>query len=336
MMSLTRACASFAIAGLDKRTTPIKALKANWSHDTDAEYLVRSSVVPENISGSASALMRQIMPDFLSTLTPESAGARLMKEGLNLEFNGAGSIAVPTLLADTAYASFIASGQPIPVTQGYVEPLVTLTPHKLVATVVLTAETIRSSNVEALMQDALVRSSALALDAAMFDASPSSSARPAGLRYNIVASAASTAPDNVNALLDDVQTLHDAVEDVTPRHPIYIMSPTRALMSELRSPHGLDPLTVLGSYALHGTDDVIAVAPPALVSVFDGTPQIESSPVPLLNMDDVPLPIVEGGVLASPTRSAWQTNCIAIKVRLPVTWGLRVEPGLGWLTAKNW
>src|SRR5262249_24014557 len=48
---------------------------------------------------------------------------------------------------------------------------------------------------------------------------------------------------------------------------------------------------------------------------------------------DMPLPIIEGGVLASPTRSAWQTDCMAIKVRLPVTWGLRVEPGLGWLAA---
>jgi len=199
MMSLTRACASFAIAGLDKGTTPIKALKANWSHDTDAEYLVRSSVVPENISGSASALRRQIMPDFLAALSPMSSAAKLFRAGLELAFDGAGQIAVPTLFADSSYATFVAEGAPIPVPQGFVEPLVILKPHKLAAIFVMTSEMLRSSNVEALMTDALVRSSALALDAAVFDANPASPARPAGLRYGIPASTASSAPSETDA-----------------------------------------------------------------------------------------------------------------------------------------
>jgi hypothetical protein len=186
------------------------------------------------------------------------------------------------------------------------------------------------------MTDALVRSSALALDAAVFDANPASPARPAGLRYGIAASTASSAPSETDALLDDVEALHDVIEDAVPTHPFYIAAPTRSLMMDLRSPHGLDPLTLLGSWALHGTKDVIAIAPLVIVSAYGDTPQIESSPLPLLNMDDIPLPIVEGGVLASPTRSAWQTDCIAIKVRLPVSWGVRADLGVAWLTAKNW
>src|SRR5262252_5469945 len=118
------------------------------------------------------ALVQTVMPDFVATLASRSAAASIFEQGLQLAFDGAGAISVPTILGNSAYASFVAEGAPIPVQQGHVEPLVTLTPKKLAAIVVLTTEMVRSSNIEALMLDALIRSVGLELDKALLDDQP--------------------------------------------------------------------------------------------------------------------------------------------------------------------
>ena len=155
--------------------------------------------------------------------------------------------------------------------------------------------------------------------------------RPAGLRHGVTALAASTAPDPVVALLNDVEALHDSIEDVTPKDPVYIASPTRALMMDLKSPHGLEPLKVLGSTALHNTATVITIAGPALVSAYGDTPEISASRESALQMDSAP---VAG--LGARTASMWQADLVAIKLQLPVTWGLRSTVGAAWLSAINW
>lgn len=335
--SLVRACAAHAIAATERtKTPPVKIATRNWSHDSGAIYLTQRAAVPPTDTSTTPALLRTIMPDFVATLSPDSAAAKIFKEGLQLSFDGAAQIAVPTLLADPSYASFVKEGNPIPVPQGFVEPLVVLVPHKLAAIMVMTSEMVRSSNVEMLLRDALVRSAALALDAVMFDASPGDASRPPGLRYNINPLSASSAPDPVTALLDDIETLHVNVATVTPENPIYVMSPTRAVMAQLRSPHNLDPLIVHGTFALSGTRDILAVAPHVVVSAYGEIPEIEASYHAALHLDTAPSQISDSGSIAAPVRSLWQSDCVAIKVELPVTWGLRAEPGLAWLTAVNW
>jgi hypothetical protein len=184
------------------------------------------------------------------------------------------------------------------------------------------------------MRDALIRSAGLTLDTVIFDINAGSDARPPGLRYLVAPLTASSAPDPTSALLEDIQNLHQQLEVVTPRHPaIYVMSPTRALMAELRSPHGLDPLTVIGSYAFHGTNDIAALAPDIVVSAFGDTPEITASMDSALQMDTVPVDI---NAAMTRTSSLWQGDCIAIKLRWPVAWALRSATGLAWLTAKNW
>jgi hypothetical protein len=66
-----------------------------------------------------------------------------------------------------------------------------LSPDKLAVIAVLSYEMLNGSNAEAMVRDALTRSAPLALDTALFDASASSAARPAGLRNGISALTAS-------------------------------------------------------------------------------------------------------------------------------------------------
>ena len=180
------------------------------------------------------------------------------------------------------------------------------------------------------MLDALVRSAALALDTALFDDVAGSAARPAGLRYGVAASTASTAPDPVAALMTDIETLHRVVAPVSSTQPIFIGSTTRALLADLRSQHGVRPLSFLGSLALRGTMIMIAVAPNNIASVLGDTPTImATSREAAVQMDTAP----DG---SPPTKSIWQTDCIGIMVKLPVAWGVRSASGVGWMTTTNW
>jgi hypothetical protein len=330
--SLVRACCAAAIAALERiPPPPAKVARREWQSDDGAEWLLRAASEPAMMA-TAPGLVQMWMVDFVATLTGQSAAASLFRDALQLSFGRSGRINVPTLLGDASLAAFVAEGYPIPVVQPLIQPLVALVPYKLATIVVMTTEMVRSSNIEALVNDALKRAVSLALDKVLFDANNADASRPTGLRYGITALVASTAPDATDALLMDVEALHEDIEDVTPRSPVYIASPTRALMMELKSPHSLDPLKLYGSTALHNTDDVIAVAAPAVAVAYGDTPDITASRESALQMDTAPV----SETLTGRTSSTWQADLVAIKVRLPVSWALRSSIGCAWLTATNW
>jgi hypothetical protein len=149
------------------------------------------------------------------------------------------------------------------------------------------------------------------------------------LRYNIAASAASAAPDPVAALVNDIETLHAVTESVTATHPIYVMSSTRAMTAQIRSAHGLGPLTVLGSPGLTGSNIMLAVTPNNIASILEGVPEIVTARHGAPTMSTAP-------ATGDSVKSIWQTDCIAILLRFPVTWVARSAPGVAWLTAGNW
>jgi hypothetical protein len=78
--------------------------------------------------------------------------------------------------------------------------------------------------------------------------------------------------------------------------------------------------------------NLIAVAANALVVAVD-PPLIEASQESVFHEEDeTPLPIVgDTGVMASPVRSAWQTDSIGLRFRLPVSWALRA-PAVAFVT----
>jgi hypothetical protein len=325
--SMVRACAAAAIAVLDK-LPPARVAKREWSDDLGAEWLLRAPVQALDIS-TAPALVQTVMPDFLMTLVSQYvAAAKIFKEGLQLSFGHAASISVPTIIGDPSLAAFIQEGYPIPVVQPHVEPLLTLTPHKIAGIVVLTTEMVKSSNIENLMADALTRAVGLALDSALLDAQPATAERPAGLRYNRMAIAADPSPDPVAAMVADISNLIVNLAPILTSPPLLVQSGARTMTAQLLSHHGLDPLVTQGSVALRMTTDMIMLAPNAVVSVTGTTPEITSSREVALQMDNAPL----DGVSAS----MWQKDCMAVKVRLPITWGLRIPGAVSWLTATHW
>ena len=327
--SLVRACASAALETYEG-IPATKIAKREWPADDGAFWLARGSVSPTD-TANAPSLIHTLIPDFIQTLASQAAAAKIFRDGLQLSFGHFGQISVPTLLGDPSLAAFVQEGWPIPVVAGHTEPLVTLTPKKLACIVVLTAEMVQSSNIESLVLDALTRSVALTLDKALLDTNPATGARPAGLRYGIAAIASDPSPDSLAALTNDISNLYFQVAPVSAGPPMFITSLARSLTAQLLLPHGWDNIKHLGCVALRGTTDIVAIAPNALASVYGNNVNISASRESGLQMESAPTDLATG-----PSRSTWQTDCVAIRLKLPVTWALRTAGAVAWLTATHW
>jgi hypothetical protein len=333
---MARACAAAALGALD-RVPAWTVAEQQWPHDEGALWLTRAPVSPASTANTP-ALIQSTVADFVSALGPQSGAARVFREGLQLSFDHTGRISVPTLTASGSRSGFVAEGAAIPVVQLQIDSFVTLVPRKLATIAVLTSEMVRSSNTETFVKDVLGRSTALALDDALFDANAPDATRPQGLRYGIAALPASTAPDPSAALFEDIKALEQAIAPVLSGKPVLVMSPARATAAALYSYGEINNVaTLVSSPSLTGTMTVIALEPSALASAFGETPRITASLDASLNMETVPQQITNGGI-ATPVASQFQTDCVSIKVELPVAWAVRsgLVPGVSWLVVSNW
>ena len=316
-----------AIASLHHRL-PEAVAEERWPND----LVLRAASAPAmtTVTGWAKELIRLIVVEALASLGPASAGAQLLERGLVLVLDGAGSISAPGFVAGAGNASFVAENNPIPVRQLVSSPCL-MTAFKLATIAVLTEEMIASSNAEQLVSDTLVRSCGAALDTVLFDANPATAARPAGLRNGIAASTPSSSTDPFGAVFEDVATLVNAVSGVGGAGPYALVcSPGRALMVRARFNENIDSpstLPVFGTNAMG--NDIMAVAPAALVAALSPAPEVETGNAGTLHMDTAPA--ADPGSVG-PHRSLFQTASTAIKVRWPVTWALRNPGGVAWLT----
>jgi hypothetical protein len=317
---------------LDPRCDEREHLRTRWPNDPTAPLILRAASQPATLAANP-ALGPTLIADLIATLCPVGAGARLLQAGLQLVFDSASAIYVPGLEAAADQVSFVREGAPIPV-RGLTAEGMMLEPRKLGVIVALSAEMIAGSNAEALITDALTRATSLAIDAALFDAVAGDDVRPAGLRYGIAASTASAGTDPSDAMIEDLSAL-SATVSVIGGPIMLVASPGRAVAISLRAHREL-PFDILGSPAL-AAGDLIAIAVNGLASAVDAAPEIEASRMATVHMDPASLPIADdGGTLAAPTRSLWQSNIVGIKLRFGASWALRDPRGLSWLTTTAW
>jgi capsid protein len=331
--SFVRYCAAHAIA-FHKRILVRHVCEEMWPQDRALELLItRAASGPAmyDQTGWATELARKVIIDEFDALAGASAGAALGRQCLQLAFDRNAYIGVPGIVADATHAAFVADGAPIPVVAFNLFP-VTLKLHKVASIVALTRQMIESSNIEALMQDALTRSTGMAIDAALFDANAASATRSAGLRYNLAPIAASTATDQWQAAIDDLASLVKAVSPIAGNGPlVFVTSPHRRLRMALRWVDALIPdITVLASSALN--NEVLCIVPAALAIGIGPPPEIDTANAAALHMEDTsPQPPP-----ASPLKSMYQSDSIAVKIRTVFDWGLRDSRAVAWLTATTW
>lgn len=309
--------------------TPVEIALRLWPSDRVTTAIVeRAAVVPASttVTGWAAELVQRLVVDTLASLGPVSAAAQLMRAGTVLMFDGRGLISIPGFIATANDAAWVAEGAPIPVQQFAVTPG-TLNPHKIASIAVLTAEMIASSNAERMIGDTLIRAAGLALDAVMFDANPATPERPAGLRSGIATATPNPNADPYEAMIGDISGLVAASGAVGGPGPYaVVVNPGRMVSLGMRFIGLADNVRMFGTPTVG--NDIVVVALNALASIISANPDIETSKAASLHMDDAPAAIGT----ASPARSLFQTDSVAIKVRWPASWTIRDPRAVAWTT----
>src|SRR5690242_7732185 len=101
--------ASGALLGYVGRTSPLEIVKQRWPSDQDAQVLAKAAMVPTSTANTG-ALVQAVVAEGIASLAPQSAGAAILRRGLELQLGQAGAIVVPTVLAQATDFAFIAEG----------------------------------------------------------------------------------------------------------------------------------------------------------------------------------------------------------------------------------
>jgi HK97 family phage prohead protease/HK97 family phage major capsid protein len=309
------------------------------------------------VTGWAAELVQTIFADFMETLMPKSVFPRLSAAGLSLSFGRNGKISIPTRSrTPTIAGSFVGEGLPIPVRQGAFTAQI-LTPKKMAVITTWTRELDEHSipAIEGLLRQAIQEDTAVSLDSVLLDANAATVVRPAGI-LNGVASLPPTAGGGFNAVLGDIKAISGALLTATAgyiRNMVWIMNPQQVLSLGLTAVPGAGVFPFQaevaagrlagGSIIDSGTvpmGTVIALDAADFVSVGDEAPRFEISDQATLHMEDTaPADIVAGaapGTPATPVKSLWQTDSLALRLILPVNWTLRRPGMVAWTTGVTW
>jgi hypothetical protein len=329
----TRSLTARTIASL-RLSRAVDIAAEMWPNDRVLlQHLTRAVSNPAmtSVAGWAAELAHKRTADVLEALGPASGATDVLKQCLVLDWDGAGIISAPGFTASANNAGFVQEGQPIPVRQLSVGPA-QLQPYKLASIAALTREMIESGNAEALISDALVRSTGVALDAVFFGSGAATAAQPAGIRNGIAASAASGNADAFGAFFEDMATLLNAVAPVAGKGPVVIVGSLGRIASASARFGSIkaegDDATIIPIASPAAGNDIIVIAPKALVAALSADPDVETASAATLVMDTAP---GAAGTMG-PEKEMWQTESLAVKVRWPVSWALRNAAAVAWLT----
>ncbi|MDF0521586.1 phage major capsid protein [Bradyrhizobium yuanmingense] len=299
--------------------------------------LLKAATSPATTSSStwAGSLASAAVADFISVMGGASAAATVFGSGHQFTFDHTNGIAMPGVVADANIAGFVGEAAPIPV-KGLSFDGPRLERRKFATIVPFTREIFEHStpNIEAIVRTVLTESLGLATDAALFSDSAGSAIRPPGLLLGIAPLTPSTATNPQDAMVADITVLVSAVAPIG--EAVLVAATDQAVALRLRQHR--ETYTVLPSAAL-AAGTVIAIAPNGLASAIDAVPRFELASEATLVMDDAAGPISTVGtpnVVAAPARSLFQSDTIALRVILQVSWGLRSPLAISFLTGASW
>jgi HK97 family phage prohead protease/HK97 family phage major capsid protein len=322
------------------------------------EMVTRAASAPAltTVTGWAAELVQQTWTAMMPTLMPDAILTRLAPRGLALSFGRAGRINIPTRSRTPSLAgSFVGEGQAIPVRQGAFTTQA-LTPKKMAVITTWTREMDEHSipAIEGILRDAIQVDTSVAVDSVLLDANPATLIRPAGL-LNGVAATTATPGGGLAALIGDIRALIGALTTSTfgnVREPVWLMNPTDVLGAGLASAvnTGIFPFAAeIRAGTLAGIPIIDSATVPAktmiLIDAEDfvvadgGAPRFEISDQATLHMEDTaPLDLVSGspGTVASPQRSLFQTDSLALRMILPLNWLQRRAGTIAWTQNTTW
>jgi hypothetical protein len=328
--SLCRACIAAADHIRDRSSNvSVESIfrRKGWDDDRLGLLVTRAATVPASMTQTGwAAELATVSQAFLTTLAPMSAGAALLRECLTLSFDQSAHIRLPTI--NPGVATFVSEGQPIRVSQLPTAAGPTLEVFKLATIVELSREMVDSSNAEALMRQALVDSTGPGLDAVLLSNSAAvAGLHPAGILVGATSVTASTLTPTGDALVADIGALTQAISPyVGNGSVVFIGAPAQAARLALAAN---DKFTVLMSSNL-AIGTIVAIATNALVSAVEPV-QIDGAKAVSIQEGDP-----AGVVMTGQTRSLWQTDSIALRLRWPISWIVRDARAVALATSVKW
>lgn len=303
------------------------------------------------VSGWASELVQTVNQGFLDALTPFSIYPALRARGIGVNFDGIGSVSLPSRTAGGAGGGFVAEGTPIRVGR-ITTAAATMTPKKLGVIVPFSRELAKRSTpaIEALVRQAILEDTANILDAAILDATAVSTARPAGLLNGVAAAGVGYGGGDYLAVVNDLKTLlapfyaANAGDNIT-----VLMNPAQGLSLAMMPGPGPSgefgwstPLTsrlniIESTNVTAGR--LIALRNSDFATALGDAPEFDVSEQATVHMEDTtPLEIVSGTgpTTADPVRSFFQTATIGVRMLMDVSWLMRRTGMVQWINGTSW
>lgn len=285
-------------------------------------------------SGWASQIVQDSLGEFLASLAPLSAAARLIAAGLRVNLKPGASTTFPARNGTpTATAGWIGEGEPINVKSFSLTDSCELAPRKFALITVFTRELAKRGDGERILSAMLREEAAAQLDHAYFSATASSASDHAGLLAGLTA-IGGWAGGDIEALRTDLMAISDTVSAAGSGSLIYVASPARAARVALIAPELQVP--VLPSLGV-AADVLIGVDPANLVHGTSPEFEITASTEAILHMSDEALEIVAGTpTTADPVRSLWQTDGIALRLIGEVAFDARKSDAIAYVSNCTW
>jgi hypothetical protein len=326
--SYVRSVTSLVISAAGNKThSPEQIRQRVWPGDEPALLLTRAAVSPTT---TADYIKIDVIK-LLAGLAPRSAASKLFEISQPVDLSGINSILFP-LPGALPTASFVAEGMPIPILQGTISNAMRVGPvHKLALISPLTVEVEQASagTASVIITRLLEVGISRGLDAALFSANAATAISPAGLLNGVAAipAGASMSADLGNLVAAVANAGFDGEEVV------FVASDPQALALRLVAGPQFN-YRIIGTRALP-PKSVVAIDSAALAFAYSGTPTSETARETTIHFADAPLPLVEGGVVASPSKNLWQCGCLAIRTKAMVAWAAGAG-SIQWVTGVAW
>jgi hypothetical protein len=333
--AFNRLVAAYVLGKL-RHESPAEIIRKTWRDDPRLALLTRAPVTPP--ASPVTGISQTRILDLL-LIAPGSAAAKVFARCMQLDFTGVYQFNIPHA-ASHATPLFSGEGLPMNVVMSPVATTPVGPVRKLGFITSFTRELAESAaeNFAAVIGRLLGEAAAKSLDAAVFSNAAADSTRPAGLLNGVVALTGATGATTADMGAADVAAFAQAMSDaaINPENMIIVASPKSAWNLRMALGFQTLPLPILMSPAVPaGT--VIAIAPEAVASGYEGEPEIDVAQSPSMHFDDsVPLDLVTGGVAASPAMSTFQKEMLALKLRVRCAWG-SLQPGaVQYTTTAKW
>jgi HK97 family phage major capsid protein/HK97 family phage prohead protease len=321
------------------------------------DVFTRAATAPATMTtpGWADTLATTTYGEFLDLLYPGSIYGPLSSRGFRANLGRFAVLSMPTRVATpTVAGSFVAEGAPIPVRQAAFAPI-TIGLKKMAVISSYTREIAEHSNpqIEGILRQLIGEDTQIAIDTVLIDINPATSVRPAGLR-NGVTGLTPTAGGGFTALIGDIKQMLAVLAAANSlRTPVWIMNPVQSNAIALTATaNGVFPFKQeIDGNMLQGYPLIVSSTMPAgtvllldaadFMSVSGDDPRFEVSDQATLHYEDTtPLQLTTGpqgtAVVATPTRSMFQTDSLALRMILPMNWAMRRTGVIAWIAAVTW